>query len=482
MDDGGCLSTIILSTINSGAQTNGSIGMNPLWVDIVIILLFIFINGFFAGTEMAIINLSDSRIQKEAEEGNKVANKLLYFIENKGNFLATIQLGVTLAGFLSSAFAGDKLAGRLSAVIDPLGTKPYVQNLSLILITVLIAFISLVFGELVPKQIAISYPEQFSRYVVGITRFFDVIFRPFTKFLNFVTRLVLKLFRIDPNATTQAVSEEEIRMLLMEGRDSGSIHANESLMIENIFEFDDKEVSEIMTHRTNVCALNVDSEYEEVVDTAINERYSRIPVYEENIDNIVGVFHIKDLLLYSAGGHEEAFNLRSLLRPPYLTPETKHVDELFREMQNANIALAVVIDEYGGTSGIVTIEDLLEEIVGNIQDEYDDEQREVIRVADNVYMVEGLTSLDDLSRHIPEFKLDEEDEQGDYDTIAGLVLDILGRIPEEFEHPMAAYKNFLFQVMAMDDNRIARLKMTILPVDVNEGDERSKERDKDRDR
>lgn len=460
MDEGDSIRTIMASIFGT---VSGSSGTTSLVLDIFLILLFVLINGFFSGTEMAIINLNDNRIRKEAEDGHRIAKKLLYFIENQGRFLATIQIGVTLAGFLSSAFAGDKLSRRLVPLLDPAGTRPYMQPLSLILITFLIALISLVFGELVPKQIAISNPERFSRYVVGLIRFFDILFLPLTRFLSFMTRLVLKLFGIDATATKQAVSEEEIRMMLTEGRDSGSIHADESQMIENIFEFNDKEVSEIMTHRTNVVALDVEADYEEVVDVAIHERYSRIPVYEDSIDDIIGVFHIKDLLIHLLEHKDQPFNLRTMTRPPYLTPETKHVDELFREMQNSNVAFAVVIDEYGGTSGIVTIEDLLEEIVGNIQDEYDEEQREVIRVADNVYMVEGLTAIDDLERYVPEFSLGVEEENGDYDTVAGLVLDVLGRIPDEYEHPVAEYKNYVFQVMAMDDNRIARLKLTIKP-------------------
>ncbi len=463
VDDGGSISAIF----GTAVQTTFGRDVGSLFFDIILILIFVFVNGFFSGTEMAIINLNDSRIRKEAEEGSRFARKLIKFIEHKGKFLATIQLGVTLAGFLSSAFAGDKLATRLTRVLDPSGQYPAVQTLSLILITILIAFISIVLGELVPKQIAISNPEKFSRYVVGLIRFFDTIFRPFTAFLNLLTKGVLKLLGLDTQMSKQSVSEEEIRLMLSEGRDSGSIHADETQMIENIFEFNDKEVSEIMTHRTHVVALNIESSYETVLDVAMNERYTRIPVYEETIDDIVGIFHVKDLLFYLAGQQKAQdqlpFNLKNVIRPPYLTPETKPVDALFREMQNANVAMAVVLDEYGGTSGIVTIEDLLEEIVGNIQDEYDEEQREVIRVADNVFMVEGLTAIDDLERYVPEFQLFEEDEHADYDTVAGLVLDVLGRIPEAYEHPIAQYHHYQFQVMAMDDNRIAKLKLTIQP-------------------
>lgn len=463
VDDGGCLRNFLFMTVASPDRVSATGSQTSLILDLLLIFVFILINGFFAGTEMAVINCNDTRLRHEAESGNKIARRILGLIENQSKFLATIQVGVTLAGFLSSAFAGDKLATRLAVAIDPTGTKAYVETVALVAVTLILSYVSLVLGELVPKQIAISNPEGFAKRVVGIVRFFDIIFRPFTKLLNFSTRIVLKIFRIDNTETRQKVTEEEIRMMLVEGRDSGSIHIDESQMIENIFEFNDKEVSEIMTHRTNVTALNVEAEFDEVVELAIHERYSRIPVYEDNIDDVIGVFHIKDLLYYLVDGRRENFNLRTLIRPPYLTPETKRVDELFREMQSSNVAIAIVIDEYGGTSGIVTIEDLLEEIVGSIQDEYDEEQHEVVRVSDNVYMVEGLCSLDDLEQYVEDFVVDEELEDGDFDTVAGMVLSFLGRIPEEYDHPIVTYKQYTFQVMRMDDNRIDKIKLSINP-------------------
>jgi putative hemolysin len=463
VDDGGCIRTLF--TIAAATPgTNGTFSSGTsLAFDIILILFFIFVNGFFSGTEMAVINANDNRLRREAEDGNRAAKKLLYFMEHQTQFLATIQIGVTFAGFLSSAFAGDKIGTRIALLLDPTGSKGYIQTLALIGVTLVVSYISLVLGELVPKQIAISNPEGFAKKVVGILRFFNVLFYPVAKMLNFSTRLVLKLFRIDNTKAQQQVTEEEIRMMLVEGRDSGNIQDDETIMIENIFEFNDKEVSEIMTHRTHVTALSVEATFEEVVDVAVHERFSRIPVYEDNIDDIVGVFHIKDLLFFLASEDRDSFNLRSLIRPPYLTPETKHVDELFREMQSSNVAIAVVIDEYGGTSGIVTIEDLLEEIVGSIQDEYDEEQSEVVRVSDNVYIVEGLTSLDDLERYIDAFHIDDELDDGDFDTVAGLVLDLLGRIPDEHDHPIVEYKNYVFQVMRMDDNRIDKIKLSIRP-------------------
>jgi putative hemolysin len=238
------------------------------------------------------------------------------------------------------------------------------------------------------------------------------------------------------------------------GRESGNIHEQEKQMIENIFEFNDTAVSEIMTHRTNIVSLDVDAKYEEVLDVAINEKYTRIPVYEENIDNIIGILHIKDLLYLAVEGLKQPFSLRGMLRPPYIVPEFKNIDATFREMQRDRVQLAVVIDEYGGTAGIITIEDLLEEIVGNMQDEYDEEELSITSSNDGIFEVSGMATPEEVSIATG---VDLPDE--DYDTVAGLVINLLGRIPEEDEKPEVSYKNLLFQVLEMDEKRIARLRI-----------------------
>jgi putative hemolysin len=260
------------------------------------------------------------------------------------------------------------------------------------------------------------------------------------------------------------VTEEEIRMMVDVGRESGNIHAAEKEMIENIFEFNDTTVSEVMTHRTNIVSLDVDSDYAEVLGVAVHEKYTRIPVYEDNIDNIIGILHIKDLLYHAAEGLSQPFSLRNMIRPPYIVPESKNVDALFREMQRDRIQLAVVIDEYGGTAGIITIEDLLEEIVGNMQDEYDEEEQEIIQKDQYTFIVSGMAPLDEVSEAVG---LELPDD--DFDTLAGLVISLLGRIPDENEYPEVRFSNLHLKVLEMDEKRVSKVQLTIIPDETGEG-------------
>jgi len=428
-------------------------------LDLAIVLFFILINAFFSATEMAVITLNDNKIRKMADDGNKPARKILRFIDNPGRFLAVIQVGVTLAGFLSSAFASDKFSSRITYAIDPDGSLPFMKTLSMILVTMILSYFSLVMGELAPKRIAQKYPERVSFAAVKIVRGFDILLSPFVKLLTFSTNLVLKMFGIDPNANDKNVTEEEIRMMVDVGSESGSIEDNEKEMIENIFEFNDKEVSEIMTHRTKIVSLPIEATYEEVIDVATHEKYTRIPVYRDTIDDIVGILHIKDLLGYSLHDHsKEPFDLKALLRPPLLVPETKNLSSLFKEMQKGRMQLAVIVDEYGGTSGIVSIEDMLEEIVGNIVDEFDEEEQQVQHLENGDLLVSGDTTLSDLE-DVLEIDLPDED----YDTIAGFVIHLLDRIPEEDEKPEVSYGNLVISVVSIEDNWISKVRIHVLP-------------------
>ena len=428
----------------------------PLILDLLVLFILIFINAFFSASEIAIITLNDNMIKKKAEEGDRVSQRLSKLMSEPSSFLATIQVGVTLAGFLSSAFAADKFARRLYDVLAIENRAIY--DISLVVVTIILAYFSLVFGELVPKRIAQNNPEKMARGVVNIIRATGVVLRPFIFLLTASTNLILKLLGINPNANDRRVTEEEIRMLVDVGRETGSIHANEKEMIENIFEFNDKEVSEIMTHRTSVVSLDVDSSYAEVLEVAVHEKYTRIPVYEDSIDNIIGILHIKDLLYHAVEGLAQPFSLRHMIRPPYIVPESKTIDALFREMQRDRAQMAVVIDEYGGTAGIVTVEDLVEEIVGNIQDEYDEEEQEIIQKDDNTYLIAGQTSLDEVGEAVNQEFPDE-----DYDTLAGLVINLLGRIPDENEYPEVEFGNLRLKVLEMSEKRVSLIELTVLP-------------------
>jgi putative hemolysin len=433
-------------------------------IDLLIVLLFVLINAFFSATEMAVITLNDNKIRKMAEDGHKSARKILRFIDKPGNFFAIIQVGVTLAGFLSSAFASDKFSVRLMDALDPNGNIPALKTVSMIIVTIILSYFSLVLGELVPKRLARQYPEKIAFAAAGIVRGCGVFLAPFVKLLTFSTNTILKLMGIDPNANEKNVTEEEIRMMVDVGSESGSIEDDEKEMIENIFEFNDKEVSEIMTHRTKIVSLPIDATYDEVMHIAIDERYTRIPVYQDTIDDIVGILHIKDLLGYSQRDKNYGeFSLQSLLRPPLVVPETKNLSALFREMQKGRMQLAVIVDEYGGTAGIATIEDMLEEIVGNITDEFDEEEQQIVLQPDGDYLVSGDTPLSDIENVLD---LDLPDE--DYDTIAGFVIHLLDRIPDEKETPEVTYGNVVVKVESVEDKWISKVRIHVLPKTDNE--------------
>jgi putative hemolysin len=441
------------------ANSVGDASAGRVLLDLLLIFILIMINGFFAASEMAIVTLNDNKIRNLAESADGTAKKLLYFVENQGSFLATIQVGVTLAGFLSSAFASKNIAGLLFAVLDPDMTTGYLQTISVIIVTIILSYFSLVLGELVPKRIAMNNPEGFARTFVGVLRVFDYLMRPFAKLLDTSTRLVLRLLRIDPDKDSDRVTEEEIRIMTEAGARTGDIQVEDLTLIKNIFAFDDKDVAEIMTPRTNIVALHVDSDYEETKETAAHSRFSRIPVYRDNLDDIVGVLFIKDLLRVPENQIKQ-FRLERIIREPYFIPESKQINVLFREMQQNRLSLAVVVDEYGGTEGIITIEDLLEEIVGNIEDEYDIYDEEIVQEADGSYLMSGLLTPAKVGEFIPAIAELEDDD--DFDTIAGFVLSILGYIPEPGEQPEVTYDNLRFKVLEMDDKRIAKIKLDVL--------------------
>ena len=431
-------------------------------IDLLVVLFFVLVNAFFSGTEMAVITLNDAKIRKQAEDGDKNSKKVLSFLDNPGTFLATIQVGVTLAGFLSSAFAASNFAGRAAGLFDPEGTKAWLEPLCTVVITIILSYFSLVLGELVPKRVAQMYPEKWAFISAGLVKGFGLITRPFVRFLTLSTNAILRLFKIDPEDHDKEVTEEEIRMMVDVGSESGNIEEEEKEMIENVFEFNDKEVAEIMTHRKKIISLPIDAPFDEVMRVAKEERYTRIPIYKDTIDDIVGILHIKDLL----GQQEETFSLSSLMREPLFVHETRKISSLFAEMKTCGMQLAVILDEYGGTMGICTIEDMLEELVGNITDEFDDEEQELIKLSNGDYIVAGDMTLSDLE-DVLDMELDDEE----YDTIAGLVIQLLDRVPEEREHPAVTYKNLSIKVLHVQERWISRVLIHVMPVESEESKE-----------
>ncbi|MBQ6303985.1 MAG: HlyC/CorC family transporter [Clostridiales bacterium] len=439
-------------------------------LSILLVVFFVFVNAFFSGTEMAVISLNDAKMHKLAEDGDKKARRVIKFIDNPGNFLATIQVGVTLAGFLSSAFAANSFASRLALWADPASVHPWMESVWTVVITIVLSYFSLVLGELVPKRIAQNMPEKWAFAAAGIVKFFGALLRPFVWFLTKSTNFVLRLFRIDPNQTDKPVTEEEIRMMVDVGSESGNIEDTEKEMIENVFEFNDKEVSEIMTHRKKIVSLPIDADYDEVMKVAREEKFTRIPVYKDTIDDIIGILHIKDLIGIMPPTEEEPFKLEKFIREPLIVHETRKISSLFGEMKNCGMQMAVIVDEYGGTMGIATIEDMLEELVGNITDEFDDESDEFVKLSNGDYIVRGDMTLNDL-----ENELDIELTDDEYDTIAGLVISQLDRVPEEKEKPVVNYKNLRIKVLKVEENAIAKLLIHINPVNLPDEDGREED-------
>lgn len=439
-------------------------GSSGLIFQILMLFVLILFNAFFAMSEIAIISLNDSKIEKMAENGHKKAKQILKLTENSSNFLSTIQIGVTLAGFLTSASASQVFAKRLTDALAPIIPDAIplsvISGASVVIITLIMSYFSLVLGELAPKRIAMQIPEKVSFLAAPVLLFVAKITKPAVKFLSFSTNLVVRLFGFDPNSDEESVTEEEIRMMVDVGQEKGVIEDVQRDMIDNIFEFDDINVSDIMTHRTDMYAVEVNDSLQQVIDISVEQGYSRIPVYDDDADNIIGIAYIKDLIQYIGKDLPENGSLRSIMRKAFYVPETKKCGELFTEMSESHVQMAVVVDEYGGTAGLVTLEDLLESIVGNIQDEYDNEAEEISRIDDATFTIDGTTDIEEVGELIG-IKFPEDD----YDTLGGFIISRLGFLPADGEMNSLDFEGYRFTVLGVEDRRIDKVKVEILPGD-----------------
>ncbi|HYE08574.1 MAG TPA: hemolysin family protein, partial [Patescibacteria group bacterium] len=371
-----------------------------LWTQMLVILLLIGLNAFFAASEMAIVSVRQSRIKPLVDEGNKAAIIVSKFLDEPSKLLATIQIGITFAGFLASAIGAQRLSSSLTIFLAGLNVPVISGSASWIatfIVTSIIALFTLVLGELVPKRIALSQSDKIALSVAGYINFFSKVTSPAVKFLTVSTNFIVKLLGGKVTATGEQITEEEIRLMINVGEEKGIFQETETEMINSIFEFDDTVAKEVMTPRTDIIAISAETTLEEILDTIVEENFSRIPVYEESIDNIIGVLYVKDLFSMIKRKMEWEVSLKNIIRPIYFVPEYKKIDELFKEMQKSKNHIAVVIDEYGGTAGLITIEDLLEEIVGNIFDEYDDVVLDYEKIDDNTYIVSGMLDIDDVN-------------------------------------------------------------------------------------
>ncbi len=442
--------------------------MESIPFQIILLFILIMINAFFAMSEIAIITLNDNKIKNMSKTGHKGAIKVLSVTKNSSQFLATIQVGVTLSGFLTSASASTLFSEKLASALSFLPLSKNLLNvISTVIITIILSYFSLVLGELVPKKIAMQNAEKISFKVIGIIDTFQKIFNPFVKLLSSSTNFVVRLFGIDPNLNEEVVTEEEILMMIDAGKEKGVIEESIKNMIENIFDFDDKTANEIMTHRTDIIAIQDIESLSKAINLATIYGFSRIPVFKSDIDDIIGMIYVKDLLKYIDDSIDKSkVRLTDIMRNVIYIPSTKRCSELFKELTDKKTQIAIIVDEYGGTEGLITIEDLMESIVGNIQDEYDNEDEEITKISDNSFTVDGMTSIDEVS-NLLHIKIPD----GDYDTIAGFMVKHLGYIPKKGEHPYIDFKNVRLIVSSVEDRRISKISISIK-------DEESKSKDK----
>lgn len=446
-------------------------------MQIIILAILILVNAYFAMTEIAYISLTDAKIAKMSKEGNKKAKKIEKMLSSPSKFLATIQVGITFAGFFSSAFAADTFASKLAPVLyETTGwfNGSTWNTISLVIITIILSYFTLIFGELVPKRIGMKYAEQVAFGTTSIISVIAKIFAPCVKVLTVSTNIVSKIFGVS-ETEEETVTEEEIRMMVDVGGEKGVIEKQEKEMINNVFEFNNRIVSEIMIPRTEVFAVEENTTLAELADFEdFDYRYSRIPVYEDTIDNIKGLIYMKDILRESKN---KKTKVKALLRDAYYVPETKVVSDLFKELQKAKLQIAVVLDEYGGTAGIVTMEDILEEIVGDIYDEYDEVEEEYKKISDTVFMLDGCMTIYEVSK-----VLDVDMPEGDYDTLSGYILEELGRIPKTKEKVKIENDDVIFTVEKVEDRRISLVKAEKKEKVVMQDDEEQEEKDEKEDK
>jgi len=433
-----------------------------LFKQLLLQLILILLNAFFAATEIALISLNEKKVEALAEDGNKKAKKMLKIIEDPTKFLSTIQIGITLAGFLGSAFAADNFADVLTdALVRAFSIgEEYVatiDSVSVVLITLILSYFTLILGELVPKRIAMKYKEKMAGAVCGVISFLTAVLRPVIWFLTVSTNAVLRLFRINPNEKEEAVSEEDIMIMLDAGADEGTLKQDDIEYIKNVFRLEHLTAADIMTPRSSLIALSTYLPEEEILRRIEEEGYSRMPVYEADIDKIVGILHTREYLLKRG---RPGFKLEDALIPPDFVPETMHLDVLLKDMQTSHNHMMVVVNEYGMTLGVVTMEDIIEELVGEIWDEQDEahEDPNIKPISETEYTALTDTTIDEFF----EFFSLEKDESIESTTVNGWLTECCGGIPEEGYN--VVYGGLSITVTDADEQITREIRVEVLPV------------------
>lgn len=451
--------------------------MNELVFDILVILILILFNGFFTGSEIAIISLRRVELDEFIKKGD-LRGRLLNKLKSKPDrFFATVQIGVTLLSTLASVYGGARLMRHIEPYLKDLNIgffNMHEEQIALLLLVLTISYLSLVFGELIPKSIALRYSSAFSSFVSYPLYFFSLLFSGFTFFLTSSSNIILKLFHKNSTSFSKArLHEEEIRHILREGVQVGTIEDSEQEFISNILEINDTSAREVMTPRVNLTALSINAPLKEIENTVCHGNYSRIPVFRESLDKIEGVLYMKDYM--GMRMRSSQMGVEKLLRPVYHVPESMKIDKILREMQRRQIHMAVVVDEYGGTAGVLTMEDILEEIVGDIRDIAEaPEEQPIIALPTGKYLLTGACPISEFNEYFPKHLLPESDG---YASIAGFVIEETGRFPEVGEKII--YKEIEFELLRRMRQKLVQFRLQILETEAdkesdNENDEKTK--------
>lgn len=428
---------------------------NSILFQLLFLAFLTLVNAFFAGAEMAVVSVNKNRIKVLADEGSKRAALLQTLFEDSTKFLSTIQVAITLAGFFSSASAATGISQVLGGWIAQFGI-PYSNTIAIVVVTIILSYFTLVFGELVPKRIALQKAEAFSLFVVQPIYIISKILSPFIKLLSLSTNGFLHLIGMKTENLEEAVSEEEIKKMLETGSENGVFNEIEKEMINSIFSFDDKTAKDVMVPRREVFAIDIEEPLEKILDEILETRHSRIPVYEEQIDNIIGILQVKDVMIEARKKSFEEVDIRALLKEAFFVPDGKSTDELFCEMQKTKNRMAVLIDEYGGVSGILTVEDLVEEVMGEITDEHEEEVVELQKIGEKEYLLDGSILIEELNE-----KLNLKLETENYDTLSGYLIEELGYIPKDSGQCELNADGVHFKILEVKEKRIRKVWMKI---------------------
>lgn len=439
---------------------------NANWLlDLAIVLALIMVGGFFAASEIALITVKRHRLNQLIGEGSRSARVAKHLTEDPSRFLATIQIALTFLGFLASAFGAVSLSGSLADVVR-LIPLDFIRNaateISFVIVTLLIALAAIIIGELVPKTLALTFADRFAIFVARPIGWFDRILRPIVWFVSTVSNVLVRALGGRDRPQAGYLSTEELKMLVETGSEQGGIEEDEKEMIHGVIELAETKVHQVMVPRIGIQAVEVSDPIDEVLGMVVRAGHSRVPVYEENLDNIVGILYAKDLLPYLMAGASPAseIDIRAIARPATYVPETKPVDELLTEMRATKRHIAIVVDEYGGTAGLITMEDVVEEIVGEIQDEYDREESLVESIEEDgmlAYRVDGRVSMDDL-RDLFELSDAEEEDETEFDTVGGYIVHRVGRIP--LPGAVVPFRDVTLRVELAEPRRIAKVIAT----------------------